>query len=541
MSHLSNPSPNPAVEVVAMFGDSVVGVRHVTDPHGGRISTTTRALLVGGALAVVLGAIAFIAATRIAAGNQADLAAWLAKGKPQWAFRPDFVPTWLSVMSLVGLSGGLTALVSGLSRRKRDLEPSTVSIGSAAGVDFPVAGATKPSHALVAPLGDGFALDLTGMTGEIATAQGIQPIPAMAAPLPVTPGMTVRARLGKAGFYIAATDAPRRQTTPLVAMLDRRAATFLAASAAAHLALFAIARTAPPDATTPSIDLFGTEDVNYQVLATLNETVPPEPEDGEATDTTEGGPNAMALEQGAIGREDSNSADPAKRKIMNRQSEGLARKEALEAAASAGILGDFTARDPFDSLVGIGDVSSGFDDVDLIGGFDGNGEGAPMGFGQGHTGFGPGGGGWSFRVGGYNTFGDGKQFGDGYGTCKVTGCGGKNLRPNRENGVPRVGKPSEVSPGYDKEIVRRYVHRKLAQISYCYDKQLLVSPDISGTVMAEWTIAPNGTVTGATANGVHPEVSGCIATVVSTIKFPKPPDIGIFKVRYPFTLRKPAA
>jgi hypothetical protein len=518
----------------------VVGVRHVTDPRGGRISTTTRALLVGGALALALGAVAFIAATRIAAGNAADLAAWLAKGKPQWAFRPDFVPAWLSVMSLVGLSGGLTALVAGLSRRKRDLEPSTVSIGSAAGVDFPVAGATKPSHALVAPLGDGFALDLTGMTGEIATAQGIQPIPAMAAPLPVTPGLTVRAKLGKAAFYIAATDAPRRQTTPLVAMLDRRAAMYLAASAAAHLALFAVARTAPPDALQGNVGLFDDEAVDYKVLATVNETTPPEPEDGEAGDTAEGGPNAMALEVGTIGREDQNSADPAKRKIMNRNSEALARKEALEAAASAGILGSMTAADTFQTLVGIGDVSSGFDDVDIIGGYDGTGDGAPNGFGQSHTGFGPGGGGWSFRVGGYNTFGDGKRFGDGYGTCKLTGCKGGPLRPDRVAAVPRIGKPSEVSPGYDKEIVRRYVHRKLAQISYCYDKQLLVSPDISGTVMAEWTIAPNGTVTGATANGVHAEVSSCIATVVSTIKFPKPPAIGIFKVRYPFTLRKPA-
>src|SRR5688572_4208371 len=113
---MSSSLPNqasPAVEVVATLGDSVVGVAHVRDPRGGKTSSATRAMIIGGAVAIAAGVAAFLAATRIADANQTALDAWLANHKPGWSFRPEMVPTWYGVVSFLGFSAGLTALIAG--------------------------------------------------------------------------------------------------------------------------------------------------------------------------------------------------------------------------------------------------------------------------------------------------------------------------------------------------------------------------------------------------------------------------------------------
>lgn len=544
MSHLPTQPPSSAVEVVAMFGDSIVGVRHVSDPHGGVVRPTTRALVAGGAAGILAGVAAFLAATRVAAANHAALTAWLAAKRPAWAFRPDAVPTWLSVVSMLGLTLGLTALVTGLTRRKRELEPARVSIGSAAGVDFAIADAAAPTQALVAPAGDGFALDLTGLTGEIAGPDGARPIAPATAQLPVTPGLRVRAARGAVAFHIAAVEAPRRQTTPVLALLDRRALGYLAASAAAHLALWAFSRTVPPEANAAQVDQDDYIAVSLATSGTENDTMPPPVDPAvDPGDGTADGMAAMALESGTVGDAHDRSTDPAKRKIRDDDpAHELARREALANAASVGILGSTALADgdAFASLVGTGSTSSGFDDLDIAGAIAGDGVGAPTGFGQGVSGNRFGGGGTAFTVGGYNTIRNGKQVGEGWGVPGGRGCTATSgvCRPHVPKPPVVLGRPEGLTGDYDGDIIRRYVKRKLPQIAYCYEKRLLVKPDIAGTVMAEWTINMAGLVQSPTASGVDPEVARCIADVVSTISFPKPPQVGLYKVRYPFVLHK---
>jgi hypothetical protein len=544
MSHITT-THSTAVEVVATLGDSVVGVRHVSDPRSGKTTTATRAMIIGGAVSIGAGALAFFAATRIAAANHAELTAWVAANKPAWSFRADAVPTWLSVISFLGVSLGLTALISGLARRRRELEPSTVSIGTAAGVDFAVNDTTAAHHHLVAPQGDVFVLDLTGMTGEITGPHGTSKIAPMAAMLPVTTGMRVRAQLGKVGFHIAAVEAPRRQTTPMLAMLDRRTIAFLVASAAAHLALWAVARTVPPDASTAQLDSLVDETLSMRLTGTEQEQTPPETP--EATDdggaSGDDGKAAMVLEQGTIGSLTDNSADPAKRQIRNNQVDPeLARREALEQARSAGVFGSSLLQDGdlFASVVGTGMVSSGFDAASIIGGIDGDGTGAPNGWGQNASGNGFGGGGTSYRIGGYNTIRDGSRTGEGWGIPGAHPCKATTgvCRPHNPKPPVVIGRPIIDNGSYDGAIIKRYVKRKLAQISFCYEQQLLVNRDLSGTVMAEWTISMNGLVQASRASGVDGKVSSCIAEVISTIQFPKPPQVGVYQVRYPFVLHK---
>lgn len=547
MSH-SHAVRNPAVEVVATLGDSVVGVAHVSNPRGGVTTRATRLMIGGGALALAAGGLAFFAATRIAAANNAALTAWVAHHKPAWSFRPEFVPTWLSVVSFVGFACGLTALIAGLARRKREHEPATVTIGSAAGVDFPVEGTAAPAHALVAPAGDAFVLNLAGMTGEITAAPGaaaaaVGPIGSMAAPLPVTEGLRVRAQVGRVSFHISATEPPRRQPTPVLAMLDRRALAFVAASAAAHLGLYAVSRVSAPEAMQSQV-LFDTdEELSYRLINIENENAVPEIEKelGEAEANNQNGKMAMALEMGTVGSEHDNSANPATRQIKNRDVDPeLARKQALEQAASAGILGSIHADDLFASMIGTGSVSSGFSDADITGAITGDGEGAPYGFGQGPSGNQFGGGGTSYQVGGYNTIGNGDRIGESFGIPGGHGCRATDGVCRKHTDVtppPRLGKP-DVIGDYDGAIIRRYVKRKINQISYCYENQLLAHPDLEGTALATWTINMSGLVQNSTASGVSKEVSSCIAGVISSIEFPKPPQVGVYQVRYPFVLHK---
>jgi hypothetical protein len=81
------------------------------------------------------------------------------------------------------------------------------------------------------------------------------------------------------------------------------------------------------------------------------------------------------------------------------------------------------------------------------------------------------------------------------------------------------------------------VRRHIEKIGYCYEKELLARPELEGTVVASFTLNGNGAVIESKASGVAPEVSSCIAGVMSNIKFPRIGDTGIYPIRYPFNLR----
>jgi hypothetical protein len=155
------------------------------------------------------------------------------------------------------------------------------------------------------------------------------------------------------------------------------------------------------------------------------------------------------------------------------------------------------------------------------------------GFGFGRAGFGPGGGGtgWgTIGTGRYGTIGHGSGTGTGYGAG-----GGRGGMRGRTSAVPklRLGQPT-ITGNLDAAIVRRYVKRNIQKISYCYEKQLLATPGLAGTVSTKFTIDTDGKVSASTADGVDAEVSGCVAGVLGGIEFPRPKDGGTVQVAYPF-------
>ena len=214
-------------------------------------------------------------------------------------------------------------------------------------------------------------------------------------------------------------------------------------------------------------------------------------------------------------------------------------RPAPEPGDVAGILGVLgtTEGGAFASLTGTGDISSGFDDKDIYGGLLGNEVGEMQGgFGYGISGTGPGQGGtgWgTIGTGRYGTIGHGSGTGSGYGVGS-----GRSGMGNRIGKVPdvRIGS-ADATGSLDKNIIRRYIRRKLPAIRYCYEKQLLVKPKLAGTVKASFVISEAGNVVVSSADGMDDDVSSCIATAIKTMEFPKPKGGGIVKVNYPFTFR----
>lgn len=212
----------------------------------------------------------------------------------------------------------------------------------------------------------------------------------------------------------------------------------------------------------------------------------------------------------------------------------LAAARKLEIARKAGILQTLkqTQGGAFTSLTGTAYFSSGIDDENVLGGLIGTEVGKMRpGFGINGTG-GTGAGGGGIGYGDIGTIGSGAQGVRGSGGSGGGAMGLGRLGTGRS---PRVSAgTSAVNGALDRNIISRYIRRKLSRIRYCYEKQLLLVPDIKGKVVATFDIKGNGSVANATAKGIDVAVANCVASVISTIKFPAPKDGKPVSVSYPF-------
>jgi hypothetical protein len=420
-------------------------------------------------------------------------------------------------------------------------------IGTAPDVEFPTEGAPLPSFPLIAPQGDEFAFSFGhGMDGEMIVGGQTTTLGELAAQgrttiCPIPPSAKIRVRTGRnTVFLISAVPQPRRQMIPLFATLDSRVLTYFAGSLAVHLGIWALLQQIPPDSGGANIDLASLEDTSTRTSSTSqDDPPPPPPEDKPDTgqDQSGGTGTAMQLDEGKMGKKDSDRAEGQYKMAKTLDDPQLARQQAIEQARTAGILGNtaLTQGGAFASLTGTGDMSSGFDDTNIYGGLLGN-EAGEMngGFGYGRSGLGAGGGGtgWgTIGTGRYGTIGHGSGTGEGYGVG-----GGRGGMRGRTSAVPTVsiGQPS-AEGDLDKAIIRRYIKRNIQKIQYCYEKQLLAKPTLAGTVQAQFFITPNGTVAQSSGNGLDGEVASCVADVIRSIEFPKPKGGGGVQVNYPFT------
>jgi len=130
--------------------------------------------------------------------------------------------------------------------------------------------------------------------------------------------------------------------------------------------------------------------------------------------------------------------------------------------------------------------------------------------------------------------GGGGGSGSGYGRGSGAGFGGRGKR------VPRVrqGKAT-VQGSLDRDIIRRIIRAHINEVRHCYNVGLNRDPALSGRLLINFTIDPQGKVPTAVVEETtlaDARVGNCVAKAVRRWKFPKPSGGSPVHVKYPFSL-----
>ncbi len=105
--------------------------------------------------------------------------------------------------------------------------------------------------------------------------------------------------------------------------------------------------------------------------------------------------------------------------------------------------------------------------------------------------------------------------------------------------VPDAGAGTGLEPTIDREAVQRVINQHQHEIVRCYERALLGSPGLAGTVRMGWTIAPGGTVAGVRIQRStlgSSAVTSCISSAIRGWHFPSPHG-GPVTVTFPWVLR----
>jgi hypothetical protein len=358
------------------------------------------------------------------------------------------------------------------------------------------------------------------------------------------PGAGARIDCGQTSFFVGATTCPRPLPTPLAAW--RWSEQMYTAGAAAALGLFLLMLfSVPADARSLSIDVLDRDSrflpFNYK---------PPVPQDEPLPDFLQKSTGAQGgtgtrhkLDEGKMG----DKAAPKQNKLYaikgpkDNRDLHLAKTQAIEAAANAGILG-VLKRDPrggvLASIFGR-DEALGKDVADVLGGLVGNEIGAAYGVGGlGVLGTGAGGGGTgegTVGTGHLGTIGKGGGRGDraGYGD----GMGGLRTRQARPPDI--LMGHATVRGSLDKEIIRRIIRKHVNEVKFCYEQELTKKPSLAGRIQVQFAINGAGQVISSVMQSStmgNARVEGCVVQAVKRWPFPQPLGGGLVIVSYPFVL-----
>jgi len=147
-------------------------------------------------------------------------------------------------------------------------------------------------------------------------------------------------------------------------------------------------------------------------------------------------------------------------------------------------------------------------------------------------GSGPGGTGGSLGTGGPST--------GGYRSGNIRGgVGGMKGKRKSRKLRARVGK-NMITGNLTRAQIQRVVSKGISQIRYCYEKELLRTPNLKGNVTILWKINPQGKVVLAKVDGAtlkNSKVHACMKSRIKRWKFPEPKGGGYAQVRYPFNFR----
>ncbi len=546
-SQVLTASSGRVVEVVDRLADTVVSVSHL-EPARGTHRQTLR--LIAMVFFCVAAAVSFGSALSIASANTEAKKAHLAAGKVAHEFRPQRISAGLEWVGMGSAALGLFCAFSFVIGRRTEKDRYWASV--------PAAEATHdPDYELVV-VQEGTAtvqlhpemqfdyLDEHGTTtAEALRKQGILTENSNGwSVLRLSPSSALNVVIGQRSYALRWTNRGKRNAFMARFSLDGQWAGYLAASALATLALVLFLNSIPPDAAS----LGGDSDqailryASTKLLAQESEIIE-EVEQGESGADANETP-VEASEAGAAGTMGIETASAAKASMAIKKradSASMSKEQIRSIAAHSGILGITGSSQLFANLNSNVDFASGDALKDWYGGGEGGLVGDQMGELSGTWG--------TDRVGMSPTWGTVKEGGffptmsyDSNGKCRnPAGCKGgpggtvKLRKHDLTKPDIEVG-PIRQEGDMDRSIIRRHIRRKLARIRYCYESRLLASPSLAGTLVAKFTIGPNGTVIGSSASGMgDSKIQSCVAKTISSIAFPQVPGGGIVSVSYPFT------
>lgn len=102
------------------------------------------------------------------------------------------------------------------------------------------------------------------------------------------------------------------------------------------------------------------------------------------------------------------------------------------------------------------------------------------------------------------------------------------------------GDEAEAIGGLDKSLIAAVVQANIGQIKHCYERQLIVDPNIFGKIVAQWTINKDGLVSVSSVKSStmnSKPVENCITGKIKNWVFPKPKGGGQVLVSYPFLFK----
>ena len=128
----------------------------------------------------------------------------------------------------------------------------------------------------------------------------------------------------------------------------------------------------------------------------------------------------------------------------------------------------------------------------------------------------------------------------GFANGKIGGLGAGQGASGKGFNMSLGGEEAEAIGGLDKSLIAAVVQANIGQIKHCYERQLILDPNIFGKVVAQWTIDKDGNVNSSslkkTTMNSQP-VENCILAKIKSWQFPKPKGGGQVLVSYPFLFK----
>ena len=102
------------------------------------------------------------------------------------------------------------------------------------------------------------------------------------------------------------------------------------------------------------------------------------------------------------------------------------------------------------------------------------------------------------------------------------------------------GGHAKVMGSLSMDVIRKVIRQHLAEVKFCYEKELAKKPDLAGKVVVQFIISAKGKVKSATIKSSTMNSAGFESCLVKKIKrwvFPQPKGGGIVIVTYPFFMQ----